>query len=212
MEHTITAEKRTAVGSNACKAIRAEGKMPAVLYGEGKEAVMVTLNTKEFERIWRIAGESTVLNVTGLGKDVSVLIQDVTLDPYYDVPTHADFYLVRKDVVVDVEVPLVFVGVSPAEKTLGGTLIKVMHEIKIEALPKDLPSEVEVDISKLETFEDQIQIKDIVLPMGVTALDEGEEVVALVQEPKEEEEVREEVDLSAVEVVKKGKEVDAEKA
>lgn len=207
MEYTITAEKRDVAGSNACKVIRAQGNMPAVLYGEGKEALMITLNTKEFERIWRLAGESTVLNITGVGDDKSVLIQDVTLDPFYDIPTHADFYLVKNDVVVDVEVPLEFVGVSPAEKSLGGTLIKVMHTITIEALPKDLPSEIEVDISSLITFDDQIQIKDILLPTGVTAVGDGEEVVALVQEPKEEEDApRAEVDLSEVEVQKKGKE------
>jgi large subunit ribosomal protein L25 len=207
MEYTITAEKRDVAGSNACKVIRAQGNMPAVLYGEGKEALMITLNTKEFERIWRLAGESTVLNITGVGDDKSVLIQDVTLDPFYDIPTHADFYLVKNDVVVDVEVPLEFVGVSPAEKSLGGTLIKVMHTITIEALPKDLPSEIEVDISSLITFDDQIQIKDILLPTGVTAVGDGEEVVALVQEPKEEEDTpRAEVDLSEVEVQKKGKE------
>jgi large subunit ribosomal protein L25 len=206
MEYKIVAEKRTEQGSNACKALRAKGKMPAVVYSEGNKAENITLETKEFERIWRLAGESTVITITVSGNDIPVLIQDVALDPLYDSPMHADFYTVRTDEVVDVEVPLNFIGVSPAEKTLGGTLIKVMHTVHIEALPKDLPSEIDVDLQKLVTFDDQIQVKDIALPVGVNAITDADEVVALVQEAREEESESSTVDVSAVEIVKKGKE------
>jgi large subunit ribosomal protein L25 len=207
MEYKIVAEKRTEQGSNACKVLRTKGKMPAVVYSEGNKAEIITLETKEFERIWRLAGESTVITITGVGKDMPALIQDVTLDPLFDSPIHADFYTVRTDEVVDVEVPLNFIGVSPAEKTLGGTLIKVMHTIEIEALPKDLPSEIDVDLQKLVTYEDQILVKDITLPLGVRAISDPEEVVALVQEPNEEESSSPaSVDVSTVEIGKKGKE------
>lgn len=207
MTHTVTVEKRTEGGSKACRAFRAQGKMPAVVYGPDEETVTILMNTKEFEKIWGSAGESTVITLEGLDKKISVLIQDVAHDPLYGTPTHADFYAIQTDKIVDVEVPLVFTGVSPAEKELGGTLIKVMFTLSIEALPKDLPSEVEVDISKLVTFEDQIQVKDITLPQGVVADAEPEEVVALVQAPREEEESEEATgDVSEVEVEKKGKE------
>jgi len=209
MTHSVTVEKRTEGGSKACRAFRAQGKMPAVVYGPNNETETILLNTKEFEKIWSEAGESTVLTLTGLDKKISVLIHDVAHDPLYGTPTHADFYAVQTDKVVDVEVPLVFTGVSPAEKGLGGTLIKVMFTLSIEALPKDLPSEVEVDISRLVTFDDQIQVKDIVLPAGVTADAEPEEVVALVQAPREEEDVESTGDVSSVEVEKKGKEEEA---
>ena len=205
MTYTVTVEKRTQGGSKACRAFRAQGKMPAVVYGPNNEAETILLNTKEFEKIWSEAGESTVLTLAGLDKKVSVLIQDVAHDPLYGTPTHADFYAIQADTVVDVEVPLEFTGVSPAEKGLGGTLIKVMFTLPIKALPKDLPSEVEVDISSLVTFEDQIQVRDIKLPQGVVADAESEEVVALVQAPREEEN-EDAGDVSSVEVEKKGKE------
>ncbi len=210
MEYTITVEKRTETGKDACEALRNAGKIPGVVYGKGKEAQIITLNLKSFEELWREAGETKVIHMVGLDKEIDVLIQDVALDPYYDVASHVDFYVVEKNVAVDVEVPLVFVGVSPAEKSLGGTLIKVMHTMNIEALPKDLPSEVEVDISALATFEDQILVKDVVLPKGVHAIDEENEVVAIVQEPKADDGTAGSVDISSVEVVKKGKEVEGD--
>lgn len=210
MTHNLAVEKRTKSGSKASRVFREEGKMPAVVYGPTKEAEAILINSKEFEKIWNEAGESTVLTLTGLDKEMSVLIQDVEFDPLFNNPTHADFYMVQTDKTVDVEVPLEFTGVAPAEKELGGTLIKVMHTLSIEALPKDLPSEIQIDISSLVTFDDQIQVKDVVLPKGVVAVADPEEVIALVQAAREEEEV-EVADVAEIEVAKKGKD-DEEKS
>lgn len=207
MVEKIKAEKRTKSGTKACRALRKEGKLPGVVYGEGKEADMITVSMKDFEKVWKDEGEASVFALEGLEKEKSVLIQDVTLDPLYGTPLHVDFYAVQTDKVVSVEVPLVFEGTAPAEKELGGTLIKVIRSLEIEALPKDLPKEIVVDISGLKTFDDQLHIKDIVLPVGVTATADPDEVVALVQEAKEEEEIAGPVDVTAVEVEKKGKEV-----
>lgn len=204
MENNITVEKRLVSGSKACRDLREEGKVPAVIYSEGKEAEMITVHVKEFEKTWKEAGESTIVTLTGLDKDRSVIIQDVELEPLYGTPLHVDFYGVRTDREVTVEVPLVFDGVAPAEKELGGTLLKVLREIEVEALPKNLPKEIVVDISILKTFDDQILIKDIALPQGVKTTLEADEVVALVQEAREEE-VIEVVDVSTIEVEKKGK-------
>ncbi len=209
MKYTLTVEKREEEGTKACQILREQGKMPAVVYGSGKEAEPITVNTKEFEKIWENVGESTLVTLEGLKDDKTVLIQDVSLEPLFETPLHADFYAVRTDQTVNVEVPLVFTGTAPAEKELGGTFIKVMHALSIDALPKDLPSEIEIDISSLITFSDQINVKDVTLPSGVKASVDDSEVIALVQEIQEvEEEVvtDEEVDLSAVEVEKKGKE------
>ena len=214
MNEILTVEKRTETGTKACKALREEAKMPAVVYSEGKEALMVTLTTKEFERVWKLAGETTVITLKGLEKDLPVLIQDVALDPLYDTALHADFYAVSTDKTVTVDVPLSFVGVAPAEKELGGNLMRVMHAISIEALPANLPQEIEVDIALLKTFDDEILIKDLTLPEGVTATQDIDEVVALVQVAQEEEgsEAAEAADVSSVEVEKKGKEEEEEAA
>jgi large subunit ribosomal protein L25 len=209
MTQKLSATIRTENGSKASAALRSAGKLPAVVYGAQQTAQSITLIAKEFEKVWHDAGESSIVELSGLGTDLSVLIQDVSVDPLYGTPTHADLLAVRTDETIEVTVPLEFVGVAPAEK-LGGTLIKVLREIDIEALPKDLPHSIEVDISTLVTFEDQIHVSNLVMPTGVTAVTDSEEVVALVQEAGETEEESSTADVSAVEVVKKGKEEPAE--
>jgi large subunit ribosomal protein L25 len=119
---------------------------------------------------------------------------------------HADFYVPEKGKKVEVEVPLEFVGVSTAVKDLGGTLVKVMHEIEVEALPKDLPHSIKVDISKLIDVEAQILAGDLALPEGVSLITEAEEVVASIAVAEEEKEVAAPADLSQIELAeKKGK-------
>jgi large subunit ribosomal protein L25 len=111
-----------------------------------------------------------------------------------------------------VDIPLEFEGVSPAVKDLGGSLVKVMHEVKISAMPKDLPHNIIVDISSLVDFQSQILAKDIKVPAGVELMENPEEVVALVSEPREEKEETAPVDLSAIEVEKKGKDKEGDDA
>jgi large subunit ribosomal protein L25 len=206
MSVALNVQPRDAVGSKASKKLRAQKLVPVVLYGAGEQPTNLTVNLKEFEAVWNEAGESSIVSVHGLGSDKDVLIQDVAVDPLFGTPIHVDLFAVRKDVKVEVEVELTFTGVAPAEKELGGTLIKVMHEIAVEALPKDLPHEVVVDISSLKTFDDQIRVADIKLPSGVTAVAEPEEVVALVQAANEEEPETTTADVASIEVTKKGKE------
>ena len=152
------------------------------------------------------AGESSVITLTGAGEDVEALVHDIDFDPVTDIPRHADFYVFEKGHKIQVNIPIEFVGVAPAVKDLGGTLMKVLRELKVEAMPKDLPHEIKVDVSSLATFEHQILAKDIVLASGVSLVENPEEVVALVAEAKEVvEEETAPVDLSAIEVEKKGK-------
>jgi large subunit ribosomal protein L25 len=212
MEMKLQAQPREKTGTKAAKALRETGAIPAVVCGEVKETLHITLQTKEFEKVWREAGESTLIDLSGVGNTLSVLIQGVDVDPVYGQPIHADFYAVNANETIEVAVPLVFTGVAPAEKELGGTLIKVLYEIEVEALPKDLPHEIEVDTSALKTFDDQIRVEDIKLPKGVTARTAADEVVALVQEAKEEEIPTEAPDVASVEVEKKGKEEPEETA
>jgi large subunit ribosomal protein L25 len=127
-----------------------------------------------------------------------------------NVPRHADFYAIEKGAKIEVAVPLVFVGEAPAEKA-GANIVKVMHEVEIEADAAHLPHDIQVDISGLAAIDDQIHAKDLVLPSGVALKTDGDEVIALAQEVKEEvEEAPAAVDMGAIEVEKKGKEEGAE--
>ncbi|MBU3668934.1 MAG: 50S ribosomal protein L25 [Candidatus Taylorbacteria bacterium] len=204
----LTIEKRT----EGVTEVRAAGKIPAVFYGPKAASTPVSVSESEFMKAFKAAGESTVITLTGVDEDHDALIHDIKKDPVTDKVTHVDFYVIEKGKKVQVAVPLEFVGEAPAAKTLGGTLIKVMHELEIEALPKDLPHVIEVDVSVLKTFDDQIKVSDIKLPAGVTSEVDADEVVALVNAAKEEtEDAPTTIDMSAIETsVQKGKKEEEE--
>jgi large subunit ribosomal protein L25 len=187
-------------------AIRAHGQIPAVFYGKKEASTPISIRKIDFLKVWKEAGESTVVTLDTKDGSKESLIHDVDLDPVSGTPRHADFYVFEKGHKVEVALPVEFTGVSPAVKDLGGTLVKVVHELKVEAMPKDLPHNIEVDISPLANFGDQILAKDISLPSGVELKIALEDVIATVSAPREEkEEETAPVDLSTIEVEKKGK-------
>lgn len=200
----IKAEKRTKTGK--LQSLRNEGFLPAVFYGHKKESTPIQIKKTDFIKAWKNAGESTVIKLQTPEGDLEALIHDVDLDPVTSEPRHADFYVFEKGHKVEIEVPIEFEGVSPAIKDLGGILVKVVRELKVQAEPSKLPHDIKVDISGLINFESQILAKDVKLPSGVELMENPEEVVAAVAQPKEEkEEEAPAVDLSQIEVEKKGK-------
>ncbi|MGH2637791.1 MAG: 50S ribosomal protein L25, partial [Rhabdochlamydiaceae bacterium] len=135
-------------------------------------------------------------------------VKDIQYDPLSGAVIHVDFFQPNLKEKVEVAVPLVFEGVAPAEKDLGGTLNKNIQEIEVRALPQDLPHEIVVDIGSLKTFEDHILVKNLSLPANVEALNEPEEIVASVLEPHDiEADLAQEIteDVSKVGVVEKEK-------
>lgn len=195
------------------KDIRQAGRIPAVFYGKQTASTPISIAEVDFKKVWEAGGESSVVTLETSEGPVESLIHDVDFDPITDRPRHADFYVFEKGHKVEVEIPLEFVGVSAAVKDLGGGLVKVVHALKIEAMPKNLPHNLEVDLSSLINFESQILAKDIVLPEGVVLMVAPEEVIALVSAPREEkEEEAAPIDLTAIEVEKKGKEETPEDA
>ena len=208
MTHSLTVTARTALGSGASANLRTEKKIPGVVYGASHVATPITVDANEFQKIWEEAGESSIITISGVEGVSGALIQEVSLDPVYQTPLHVDLLAVDADKEITTTVPLTFIGTAPAEKELGGVLMKVMHDIEVRTLPKNLPHEITVDVSTLLTFEDAIRIKDITAPTGVQLLGEEEEVIDLVQMKKEEEEAT--IDVSAVVVEEKGKKEEGE--
>jgi large subunit ribosomal protein L25 len=186
--------------------LRKAGEIPAVFYGMGKKNTPIAISTVEFKKIWREAGESSAISIKTPEGAVDVLIHEVQVDPVTDEPIHVDFLAIDMKKKIRVEVPLVFEGVSNAVKSGIGNLVKVLHEVEIEALPADLPHDLVVDISSLEGLENQVFVSDIKLPASVVLITAPTEVVAsIVAQVEEKEEVVVPVDLSAIEVEKKGK-------
>lgn len=200
---TINAIER---GSTSA-ATRAGGAIPAVLYGHGIDNQPIAVDQRAFDQLFSAAGSTTLVTLTVGKQEHNVLIREIQRHPVKGFVLHADFYQVKMDEKVTADVPLVFSGEAPAVKDLGGVLVRTADTVSVEALPADLPREINVDISVLDNFEKVVKIADLPIADGVTVLRESEDVVASVQPPRTEaelEELSEEVteDVEGVEGVK----------
>jgi large subunit ribosomal protein L25 len=204
-QFVIHAKTRTALGKKS-KYLHDDELLPAVTYGSKVKSQSLTLELREFKNVYKDAGESTLVDLEVDGKDTKkVLIYGTQIDPISSEPIHADLYQVRMDEKIKTNVPINFVGESPAVKGLGGTLSTNKLEVEVECLPADLISEIEVDISILDSFDVVVNVKDLKVPNTVEILDDPEELVAQVEEPRSEEELAEldekpEEDLESIEV------------
>ena len=219
---TLSAKVRKILGRKV-KTLRKQGVIPAVLYGPKTKNLSLEINLKEFEKVYKEAGESSLITLAiAKGEDEAkassssdefgepkaktiVLIHDVKKDPLTDQFLHVDFYQPSLKEETEAKVPLVFEGEPPAIKELGGTLVKSISEVEIKALPQNLPHEIKVEISSLKTFEDEILVKDLKVPEGVKILRKPEEIIASVLPPeKVEEELEKPVEEKVEEVEKVG--------
>jgi large subunit ribosomal protein L25 len=174
------------------KQLRSQGLIPAVLYGHGIKPENLAVAKNDFKKIFAEAGTSSLITLETEGKaPVKVLVHEPQVNPVSDEPIHIDFYKVRMDEKIKTEIPLEFVGESEAVKQLDGSLVTNRDNIEIECLPTDLIPSIEVDISTLKTFEDQISVKDIKVPEKIEVLTDKDEVIAFVEPPRSEEELAE---------------------
>ncbi|NTU67068.1 MAG: 50S ribosomal protein L25 [Candidatus Moranbacteria bacterium] len=204
----LEAKTRDVFGRKVNKG-RKEGLVPAVVYGRGVESSSLWVNALDLKRLLKSAGESTVIDLAIDGKDHrNVLIYGMQKNPLSGAYSHIDFFQVRMDEEIETEVELSFVGEAPAVRELGGIFVKSIDAVTVKCLPADLPSEIEVDIASLKTFDDHICIKDLKISSKVKIELEPETVVALVSPPRSEEELsgleeKVEADVTKVEGVVK---------
>lgn len=183
----LNIQTRTVLGKGV-KAIRKQGLIPAEVYGHGAENVHVSVPAKEFRKIFKEAGETTVITLVDerAGK-TPVIIANVALDYVKDDILAVDFHRVRLDEKLEAAVPVVFTGSAPAEKK-GLILVRVTPEIEIEALPQDIPHRFSIDLSGLAEAGDGIYIKDLKAIPGVKIRTHGDVAIVTVTEPRKEEE------------------------
>lgn len=190
MTFAIKAKVRKLFGKQL-KAARQDSQVPAVVYGpEVKENINLFLDFNTITKLYFEAGESSMieLSVEGEDKPREVIIKEVIFEPVKNVISHVDFYQFKKGQKLDIDVDLEFVGESSAVKNLGGTLVTNLNFIPVRCLPRNMVSSIKVDISKLETFDDRIAVKDLNLPETLEYLGDLDESVALVVAPREEKE------------------------
>lgn len=185
----ISATTRDSFGKKNAE-LRKNGKIPAVIYGNNKENATVTLDAKEFAKAFAIAGHSAIVELKlDEGAGENVLIQDIDMDPVRNEISHADFYRVNMNKTIRTEVPLHFIGESPAVFQQEGSLFKNIEEVEVETLPANLPPHIEIDISILDDFSKSIHISDIKAPEGVEILEDAEQLICKVDPPRSEEEM-----------------------
>ncbi|MFH1744716.1 MAG: 50S ribosomal protein L25, partial [bacterium] len=171
-------------------AMRREGFVPAVLYGNKEESINLSVKGIDFEKVYAKTGESTLVDLCLEGQEpIKVIIKDAQKDIIKNAFLHIDFYRVNMMEEIEVELVLNFINEAKAVKELGGSLVKNMETIAVKCLPGDLIESVNVDLSKLENFSDKIFVRDINLPETIKLIDNPNDlIVHVLEQAKEEEE------------------------
>lgn len=214
----ITVEKRQSRGKNEARRLRQGGKIPAVVYGAGKDTVPITVNVRSLADAFRGgAGENAIflLKLGDTGETRHAMIREFQRDPVSRRPVHLDFVRVLMDTKIRVRVPVEVVGVARGVKTDAGILDFVTREIEIECLPGNIPEHLPLDVTDLG-IGDALRISDLKAPEGVEVVDDPEKVIVHVAHPAAEEVVAP-VEAEAIagepvepEVLRKGKAVTEE--
>ena len=185
----LKAEPRELRGKHV-KRIRAEGYVPAVLYGSKVKATSIQIESKVLQRVLAQAGGNTFIALqVGSKKPVTTLAREVQRDAIRHHILHADFYQVVMTERITVEVPLVFTGEATAVKEHGGILVHGLDRVEIQCLPADLPSSIEVNLASLTSLHARLTVADLQVPSSATILSEPESVIARIEAPRKAEEV-----------------------
>lgn len=188
---TLEAKIRKIQGKQS-KQLRLKGEIPAVVYGHGLESRSLVVDYRIFEKLLKKAGESSLVDLSVEGQEpVKVLIQEVQRDPLKETIVHVDFRQVRMTEKLEADIEFNFTGESPAVKGLGAIMVRNMDKITARCLPQYLVPFIEVDLSGLKNFGDNIKVKDIKTPEGMEFLANPNDLVVSVTEPISEEELKE---------------------
>jgi large subunit ribosomal protein L25 len=200
VSNVLTAYPREVIGK-ANRKLAGQNRIPAVVYGIGREAISISVDRHDFEMLMahHAAGSTIVqMQIEGEKKPINAMIREMQMNPIKDTIMHVDFLAIEMDKSVHAQVSLRLTS-DPAGVKAGGVLTVNFHDINVEAKPADLPQYLEIDVAALE-IGDSLHVKDIAAPAGVTILDDAEEVICSVQAPRVEveEEVEEEVEVEVI--------------
>ncbi|MEO5824325.1 MAG: 50S ribosomal protein L25 [Gemmatimonadales bacterium] len=211
---TLAAESRTMTGKGAARSLRREGKVPAVMYGHGRDPMALSLDARTLGRLLeRIGGETALIDVAvDGGAPVKALVREVQRNPVRRVDViHLDLYAVVAGEPITVEVAVHVVGTADGVRNHGGVLEHILHRLTVKVLPGDIPEHIDVDVTDLAVGE-SVHVSALSVPKG-EILNDGElSVVTIVAARVEVAPVVEEDASAEPEVIKKGKGEEAETA
>ncbi len=184
---TLAAERREQTGKGAARQLRLHGKIPAVIYGHGRNAEPLVLNALDFGKTMQsVAGGSTVIELTVDGKKaVRTLIRELQRHPTKLDVTHVDFYEIRAGEKITVDVRINLEGVPLGVRTTGGVLEQFLREVQIEVLPKHIPERVDLDVNDL-TIGHSMHVSDLEIP-NAEILTDSQSTICTVVPPRVEE-------------------------
>ena len=186
---TLTATPRTRSGKGVARSLRRGGKIPAVIYGRGREAEAIELDTGALTRLLtQISAATTIVDVTVEGRTpVKALIREIQRDPIRPADIiHLDLYEVHADQKITVEVPVKLIGTPDGVKNFGGVLDHIMHEMEIKVLPADIPEHIDVDVSALAIGQ-SIHVGDLPQSDKYEIMNDGGQTICTVVAPRAEE-------------------------
>ena len=180
---TLRVAKRTELGK-AAKRLRKTGVVPANIYERGKESRAISAGFSELTKVFQQAGKHHPVELDVEGSKQLVMIKDVDADPVKGFIRHVAFHAIKQNEKVEAEVPVRVDGVTPAEKA-SLLILHTMDTLDIEALPSNLPDELLFSADLLKEVGDKATVADVVVPSGVTILNDPEQTLAVVEEPKD---------------------------
>jgi large subunit ribosomal protein L25 len=191
MDKQILEAETRKISGRKLKALRAQGILPANVYGKKIKSEALQVSLKEFEKLFSKVGETglVTLNIkNGKKEEKAVLVSNIQIDPVSDEPIHVDFRQVDLTEKITAEVPVEMIGESPAEKQSLGTVVQYLDEIEVEALPTDLPDKFIIDVATLVEVDQAVFAKDLkVDPKKVSIKVNPEEILVKVEPPQKEE-------------------------
>jgi large subunit ribosomal protein L25 len=180
----LSVEARENSGKGAARSLRRSGRVPAVIYGHGREPQALSINTRDLEKLLEhISAENTVIDLDVGGKSSRTLIREIQRHPFKRQILHVDFQELVAGEKVIVRVPVILIGVPDGVRMDGGILDQTMRELEVEVDPSNIPNHIEVDVTKM-VIGSSLHVSDITLPEGVEVVAEEDASVAVVSAPR----------------------------
>lgn len=209
-EVTLTAEAGREIGSSSTRRLRADGKIPGVVYGHGAEPIPIAVGAREFQiAMSGEAGLNTLLSLQVDGEDFLTLARDIQRHPFKNVVTHVDFLIVRRDEVIAAEVTINLVGEAIEVQHGDGIVEQQLFTLAVKAKPADIPPSVDIDISGL-TIGAALHVSDIAIPRGVELETDLDATVVAAHPPRVQVTTEEEAEAAAAAAAAAGEEPESE--
>lgn len=181
---TLSASVRETSGKGVARSLRSSGRVPAIIYGHGRDPQALSIETRELEKLLsHISAENTVIDLTVDGRSARTLIREIQRHPFKRQILHVDFQELVAGEKIVVRVPIVLMGVPDGVRMDGGILDQTMRELEVEVDPSNIPNHLEIDVTKM-TIGTSLHVSDIALPEGVEIVGDESASVAVVSAPR----------------------------